>query len=73
MPQAKGGGRFQSATNMPAYSFRLPHKPPASWECGLSFASHKDQPPVADALHDVEKRCSFLRILGSYSHADEVL
>ena len=39
----------------------------------VDFEGHQDQPLVADALRDIEKRCSFLKILGSYPRADEVL
>lgn len=39
----------------------------------VDFEGHRDQPQVADVLRDVEARCSFLKILGSYPRADEVL
>jgi len=39
----------------------------------VDLEGHRDRSPVSDALRDVAGHCSYLKVLGSYPRADEVL
>jgi chorismate mutase/prephenate dehydratase len=56
--------------NMTMIESRPTKKAPWEYMFFVDFQGHKDDPRVVEALKKMERRCIFLRVLGSYAEAD---